>query len=340
MAEVSWIKLKVGMFDDSKIKYIEALPERDTIITVWVKLLTLAGKYNEQGYIMLSENLPYNDEMLANEFNRPINSIRLALQTFETLGMIEDVQGIYKVTNWEKHQNIEGLEKIREQNRLRKQRQRYRELGLDMPKPEDKRTCAYCGENATTLDHIIPKSKGGTDTPDNIVDCCKSCNSSKKDKDLQEFINDSETLHKKIKLDLILKNPKLKKHVTRDVTGQVTQSHATDIDKELEEDKEIDKDDVFKISINYIMDNLSNNLTPNQMELIGYSIDDIGEQADEVVKIAVDYTKEKGSHVGYLIQVLNNWAKENVKTKEDAQNKVKPKQQVKGTLLDDILNEE
>lgn len=40
MGEVSWIKLKVGMFDDSKIKYIEALPERDTIITIWVKLLT------------------------------------------------------------------------------------------------------------------------------------------------------------------------------------------------------------------------------------------------------------------------------------------------------------
>ena len=124
MAEVSWIKLKVGMFDDSKIKYIEALPERDTIITLWVKLLTLAGKYNEQGYIMLSESLPYNEEMLANEFNRPINSIRLALQTFEKLSMIEEVNGVFKVSNWEKHQNIEGLEKIREQNRLRKQKQR------------------------------------------------------------------------------------------------------------------------------------------------------------------------------------------------------------------------
>ena len=127
MTEVSWIKLKVGMFDDSKIKYIEALPERDTIITIWVKLLTLAGKYNEQGYIMLSENLPYNEEMLANEFNRPLNSIRLALQTFETLGMTEIVQGVIKISNWEKHQNIEGLEKIREQNRLRKQRQREKE---------------------------------------------------------------------------------------------------------------------------------------------------------------------------------------------------------------------
>ncbi|ARJ30552.1 replication protein [Staphylococcus sp. HMSC068D08] len=252
MAEVSWIKLKVGMFDDSKIKYIEALPERDTIITLWVKLLTLAGKYNEQGYIMLSENLPYNEEMLANEFNRPINSIRLALQTFKTLGMIEDVNGVFKVTNWEKHQNIEGLEKIREQNRLRKRKQRNKQKLLDS--------------------HV--KSRD---------------------------------------------------------------SHATDKeeDKELEEDKEIDKEDVFKNSINYIMNNLDKNLTPNQMQQIGYAIDDIGKYADEVVEVATDYTKDKGCHAGYLIKVLNNWAKENVKTKEDAENKIKPKN--KKSAADDLI---
>ena len=128
MAEIQWIKLKVGMFDDSKIKYIEALPERDTIITIWVKLLTLAGKYNEQGFIMLSENLPYNEEMLANEFNRPLNSVRLALQTFEKLGMIEQTQGVIKISNWEKHQNVEGMEKIRLQTRerVRKHREQKR----------------------------------------------------------------------------------------------------------------------------------------------------------------------------------------------------------------------
>ncbi len=112
------------MFDDSKIKYIEGLPERDTIITIWVKLLTLAGKHNEQGYIMLSENLPYNEEMLANEFNRSLNTVRLALQTFNTLGMIEYDGGILKVANWEKHQNIEGLEKIRKQTRERVRKHR------------------------------------------------------------------------------------------------------------------------------------------------------------------------------------------------------------------------
>ncbi|MCH4404987.1 phage replisome organizer N-terminal domain-containing protein [Staphylococcus haemolyticus] len=262
MAEVSWIKLKVGMFDDSKIKYIEALPERDTIITVWVKLLTLAGKYNEHGYIMLSENLPYNDEMLANEFNRPINSIRLALQTFKTLGMIDDNQGVYKVTNWEKHQSLDSRSKHNEKNRLRQQRYRERQ-----------------------------------------------------------------------------KQNQIESNVT------VTLRNDTEEEEEREEEyknknREDRSNDVFSKAINYVITFLDNNLTPYQMEQIGYAVDDIGEHADEVIEIATDYTKEKGCHVGYLIQVLNNWAKENVKTKEDAQNKVKPKQQVKGTLLDDILNEE
>ncbi|NQD99744.1 hypothetical protein HP420_13240 [Staphylococcus xylosus] len=40
------------------------------------------------------------------------------------------MQGVIKVSNWDKHQNIEGLEKIREQNRLRKQRQREKQKEL------------------------------------------------------------------------------------------------------------------------------------------------------------------------------------------------------------------
>lgn len=257
MAEVSWIKLKVGMFDDSKIKYIEALPERDTIITLWVKLLTLAGKYNEQGYIMLSENLPYNEEMLANEFNRPLNSIRLALQTFKTLGMIEEVNGVFKVTNWEKHQSLDSKSKHREKNRLRQQRYRERQKQL---------------ENNVTV---------------------TSRNDTEEEEELEEEY----------------KNKK--------------------------ENKEDRSNDVFKISINYIMNNIDNNLTPNQMEQIGYAVDDIGKHADEVVEVATDYTKDKGCHVGYLIRVLNNWAKENVKTKEDAENKVKPKS--KKSVADDVI---
>jgi 5-methylcytosine-specific restriction endonuclease McrA len=40
-------------------------------------------------------------------------------------------------------------------------------------------TCAWCGQDADTVDHVIPVKKGGTDDPDNLVAACKRCNFSK-----------------------------------------------------------------------------------------------------------------------------------------------------------------
>lgn len=125
MGEVKWIKITVDMFDDEKIKIIENMPESDSILIIWIKLLTLAGKTNANGYIFLTENIPYTDEMLSTIFNRPLNTVRLALETFRKFGMIQyNNDGILHVTNWEKHQNIEGLERIREQTRKRVARHR------------------------------------------------------------------------------------------------------------------------------------------------------------------------------------------------------------------------
>ncbi|WP_179631853.1 phage replisome organizer N-terminal domain-containing protein [Clostridium peptidivorans] len=120
MAEVKWIKINTTMFDDEKIRLIEAMPEKDTVLIIWIKLLVLAGKCNNNGYIYLSENIPYTEEMLATLFNRPLNTIRMALQTFKTFGMIEmkDNQLIY-IANWGKHQNVQGMERIKEQTKKR-----------------------------------------------------------------------------------------------------------------------------------------------------------------------------------------------------------------------------
>src|SRR5690625_2288782 len=128
MSGVKWIKLSVTMFDDEKIRLIEQMPDADTILVIWVKLLAQAGKTNASGYIFLNENIPYTDEMLSTIFNRPLSTIRLALKTFEDLGMIGiDDNSFISIVNWEKHQNIEGLERIRLQNRERKRKQRERE---------------------------------------------------------------------------------------------------------------------------------------------------------------------------------------------------------------------
>lgn len=48
----------------------------------------------------------------------------------------------------------------------------------------DNNTCAYCLGIATTIDHRIPKSKGGTDDDWNLVACCNKCNAIKGDRQL------------------------------------------------------------------------------------------------------------------------------------------------------------
>lgn len=49
-------------------------------------------------------------------------------------------------------------------------------------------TCAYCANPATDLDHVIPISRGGPDTESNLVAACKSCNCSKGNKTIEEWI--------------------------------------------------------------------------------------------------------------------------------------------------------
>ena len=141
------------MFEDEKIRLIETMPDADTILVIWIKLLAQAGKTNATGYIYLNENIPYTDEMLATIFNRPIATVRLALKTFEQFGMIEiNEDNFIGITNWEKHQNLAGLEKIREQTRKRVAKHR-----------EVKRISNVTGNetlrNATDIDKELDKDK-------------------------------------------------------------------------------------------------------------------------------------------------------------------------------------
>ena len=131
MADVKWIKLSTDIFDNRKIKQIESMPEGDALVVIWLKLLILAGVINEGGCVYFTKDIPYTEELLATQFNRPINTIRLALQTFQQFGMIEIINDIIMVSNWEKYQNIEGMEKIREQTRLRVAKHRAKQKLLN-----------------------------------------------------------------------------------------------------------------------------------------------------------------------------------------------------------------
>lgn len=133
MADVKWIKIVTDIFDDEKILLIESLPDADTVIVIWFKLLCLAGKTNYGGVLLVNDRIHYTDEMLATIFRRPLNTVKLALSTFEQYGMIEIINDTITIPNWEKHQSVEKLELIKERARIRKRNQRERERLLSAP---------------------------------------------------------------------------------------------------------------------------------------------------------------------------------------------------------------
>lgn len=140
MADVKWIKIAVDMFDNRKIKQIGSMPEGDSLLLMWVQLLCLAGNVNDGGFIYLTKEIPYTDEMLATQFNKPISTVRLALKTFEQFGMIEIINNMIFLSSWEKYQSTDRLATIREKDRERKRRKREAEKLLPQNSMEIPRT--------------------------------------------------------------------------------------------------------------------------------------------------------------------------------------------------------
>lgn len=65
----------------------------------------------------------------------------------------------------------------------------------------DNYTCQYCGAAGVPLacDHIIPKSRGGLTHPENLVAVCKSCNSSKGVKTLEQWLIEPSPFARRLK---------------------------------------------------------------------------------------------------------------------------------------------
>ncbi len=124
MAEVKWVKLTTDMFDNRKIKHLRKLPDGNSIVLIWVMLLTMAGRCNSGGMIFLTENIPYTPKMLADELDFEENTVILALKSLESLDMIITDNGFFTIAGWEEYQSTDRLAEIREYNRLAKRKSR------------------------------------------------------------------------------------------------------------------------------------------------------------------------------------------------------------------------
>lgn len=136
MADVKWIKITTDIFDDEKILLIESLPDCYAIITVWFKLLCLAGKQNNSGVFMMNNQIPYTEKMLATIFRMNEATVTLALQTFEQFGMVEIIDGVITIPNWNKHQTLDVYEKKKKRDRLYQAERRAAQRALIEKSPD------------------------------------------------------------------------------------------------------------------------------------------------------------------------------------------------------------
>lgn len=139
MADVKWLRFKVGMFDGDSFKRIKrakidgVVDFRDKLTAVWFELIDLAGKVNNNGYYFNDEVAYASYEDFSIMLDRTEKEIEMCIGWFVKNGMIEQIDNHFLLSNFTKYQNSDGLEKIRLQNRerVRKHRENKKLLELE-----------------------------------------------------------------------------------------------------------------------------------------------------------------------------------------------------------------
>lgn len=130
MAQFKMVNITIDMFDNRKIKHLRKLPEGNSIVLIWVMLLTMAGRCDAGGMIFLTKNIFYTSKMLADELGFDESTIDLALKAFEQLEMITTENDALQIVGWEEYQDDktrgDSYMGKKEYNRLAQQRSRER----------------------------------------------------------------------------------------------------------------------------------------------------------------------------------------------------------------------
>jgi len=131
---LSFIKLDINIMDDTKIKIMRKMPDGSKLFELWIGILCLAMKSSRAGTLEIGIGIPFTDESLSDHLDIPLKTTRMGLQVFKKFNMIEVWEdGTIFISNFEKHQKLDKIEKSKEATRLRvaKFRQNQR-ISLDV----------------------------------------------------------------------------------------------------------------------------------------------------------------------------------------------------------------
>ena len=129
MSDIEWIKITTSGYRNPKLCKIREMKDGNECCLFWYLLLQRAGECNDSGRVWITEDIPYSLKDLSKTFNFSQKKIRKFLEIFSEFFMIFlDIshENICKISiiNWEKYQNENKLQQIRENQKQRVARHR------------------------------------------------------------------------------------------------------------------------------------------------------------------------------------------------------------------------
>jgi len=270
------------------------MSKRDIILYVWIRLLIQAGKTNAGGNVFLNENISYSSEMLSIIFNRPIEDVEFALNILIKLKMIEiDEDNFINISNWEKHQNIEGMDKIREQTRKRVERYREKNKSKENVIKENNNDKEE-DDNAETNYKKSACNKESISHKEGFNEQCDYCNSDTKN-------NSENDYFKNCSVTVTEQNKKENKNRNRNRNRN-----------KIEKEKRTEKENKIEFDIMEYIKRISKKFVGISLSTIKSAVSIHGEKN---VKMAIDKAVEVNiPTMNYINGILKNWQNEGYPT--------------------------
>ena len=115
------IKLSIHFFENDKLKAIRSHKDGDTVILMYIMLITVAVKSDAGGRLMLCEGIPYDDKILSSILNLPLSVVKSGLEMLVKFGLLTVTDSVYLLTGYDEYADIKTA-KARHQNAERQAR--------------------------------------------------------------------------------------------------------------------------------------------------------------------------------------------------------------------------
>ncbi|MBE6730516.1 MAG: hypothetical protein E7564_02365 [Ruminococcaceae bacterium] len=120
MNKVAWLKIPTDFFEKPTVKRMISEKNGDKAVLLLILLNIYAGETNDKGLVYLTEKIPYETKDFASSLGQTVNAVKNSLELLTKYGEIEIYEdGKILVTAFSEEQNIDALDKYKEQNRNR-----------------------------------------------------------------------------------------------------------------------------------------------------------------------------------------------------------------------------